>query len=227
MSGFTLSTDFPTASPIQPAFGGGLRDIFVTKLNTPGNTLLFSTYLGGTGDDLGSGIALDAASNAYVTGFTGSTDFPTTPGAFQTSLAGVAGGLDAFIAKISPAALTLEPASLTFAGPGRRHYQRSADCERDKRHRGGVDYRHHSGQRRLRRNGRLRYLCGDGRGLYHQCHSYAYGDGRPDRRGNYHLQCPGQPANNCSFWNRDGFFDCYFVWFARYNSGLSGAVGNL
>ena len=115
VSGFTLSTDFPTASPIQPAFGGGLRDIFVTKLNTPGNTLLFSTYLGGTGDDLGSGIALDAASNAYVTGFTGSTDFPTTPGAFQTSLAGVAGGLDAFIAKISPAALTLEPASLTFA----------------------------------------------------------------------------------------------------------------
>src|SRR5262249_17370647 len=60
--------------------------------------LVYSTYLGGTGSDSGSGIAVDAAGNAYVTGTTGSANFPTTPGAFQTALRGG----DAFVTKLNP-----------------------------------------------------------------------------------------------------------------------------
>ncbi len=75
--GQTGSTDFPTASPIQAAHGGGLTDAIVTKLNAAGSALVYSTYLGGSANDLGGGIAVDASGNAYVTGFTGSTDFPT------------------------------------------------------------------------------------------------------------------------------------------------------
>ena len=76
VTGGTMSTDFPTASPIQPAYGGR-GDAFVTKLNAAGNALVYSTYLGGTGDDLGTGVAADASGNAYVTGQTLSDDFPT------------------------------------------------------------------------------------------------------------------------------------------------------
>ena len=52
----------------------------MTKLNPAGSALVYSTYLGGSGDDNGNGIAVDAAGNAYVTGSTRSTNFPTTPG---------------------------------------------------------------------------------------------------------------------------------------------------
>jgi hypothetical protein len=78
---------------------GGGGDAFVTKLNSSGSTLAYSTYLGGSGDDFGNGVAVDAAGNAYVTGQTNSTNFPTTTGAFQTTFAG--GGDDAFVTKIA------------------------------------------------------------------------------------------------------------------------------
>jgi len=61
---------------------------FVMKLSADGSSLIYSTYLHGGGGDDANGIAGDYAGNAYVTGLTGSTDFPTTPGAFQTTLAG-------------------------------------------------------------------------------------------------------------------------------------------
>ena len=64
--------------------------------------LVYSTYLGGSGDDRGQGIAVDAAGNAYVTGFTVSTDFPTTLGAFQTTFGGAVDGVDAFVTKLNP-----------------------------------------------------------------------------------------------------------------------------
>ena len=60
---------------------------FVTELNPAGTALVYSTYLGG-GEDSGAAIAVDAAGSAYVTGSTGSRDFPTTAGAFQTTLGG-------------------------------------------------------------------------------------------------------------------------------------------
>jgi hypothetical protein len=97
VTGYTESTDFPTTTgAFQTTFGGG--DAFVTKLNATGTALVYSTYLGGVGHDEGDHIAVDAAGNAYVTGFTSSPDFPTTPGAFQTSNRGYG---DAFVAKFA------------------------------------------------------------------------------------------------------------------------------
>src|SRR5262245_25257658 len=88
VTGFTNSSDFPTTGPaFQSVFGGDL-DAFVTTLNASGSALLYSTYLGGSGSDGGRGIALDGSGNAYITGFTASSDFPTAPGAFDTSYNG-------------------------------------------------------------------------------------------------------------------------------------------
>ena len=98
VTGNTFSTNFPTANPIQAANGGvGFNDAFVTKLNALGSALLYSTYLGGNTNDVGRGIAVDSAGNAYVTGDTLSTSFPTTTDAFQP-----AGGTNSetFVAKI-------------------------------------------------------------------------------------------------------------------------------
>jgi hypothetical protein len=104
VTGLTKSTNFPTKNAFQTAFGGGnvSGDAFVTKLDPSQSgtgSLLYSTYLGGSNDDVGHGIAVDGSGNAYVTGLTESSNFPTTPGAFQTSFAG---GLDdAFVTKLN------------------------------------------------------------------------------------------------------------------------------
>ncbi len=76
VTGYTNSTDFPTVNAFQPIYRGGQSEAYVTKLNATGTALVYSTYLGGNGIDLGNGIAIDAAGNAYVTGETNSTDFP-------------------------------------------------------------------------------------------------------------------------------------------------------
>src|SRR5207253_2706350 len=76
ITGYTFSTNFPTMNPLQPANAGGV-DAFVAKLNPTGSALVYSTYLGGGGDDHSYGIAVDASGNAYLTGFTSSTNFPT------------------------------------------------------------------------------------------------------------------------------------------------------
>ena len=100
VTGYTCSSDFPTtAGAFQTTFGGGLTDAFVTELNPTGSGLVYSTYLGGSGYDDGFGIAVDASGNAYVTGFTDSTDFPTTAGAFQTTFGGFG---DAFVTELNP-----------------------------------------------------------------------------------------------------------------------------
>lgn len=98
LTGFTGSSNFPiTSGAYQTTYGGGgSQDAFVTKLNAAGSSLLSSTYLGGTGSDLGYGIAVDASGNAYVTGQTECTHFPTTVGAYQAANAGVS---DAFVTK--------------------------------------------------------------------------------------------------------------------------------
>jgi hypothetical protein len=100
ITGGTTSTDFPTMNPFQ-AFLDGSDDAFVTKLNSTGSALIYSTYLGGSGAGSGSGIAVDVSGDAYVTGFTSSTDFPVTPGAFQTKCGGTCLG-NAFVTKVSP-----------------------------------------------------------------------------------------------------------------------------
>jgi uncharacterized repeat protein (TIGR01451 family) len=91
------SADFPIRNPLQPGYGGGTYDAFVTELNAAGTDLVYSTYLGSTGSDQGHGIAVDSAGNAYVTGETDSSGFPTMS-AFQTASGG---GKDAFVSKIS------------------------------------------------------------------------------------------------------------------------------
>jgi hypothetical protein len=84
VTGYTFSTDFPTANPLQPT-NRGQADAFVSKINAAGTALVYSTYLGGSGSggDFAYGIAVDASGSAYVTGDTASADFPTTAGAFQ------------------------------------------------------------------------------------------------------------------------------------------------
>ncbi len=84
ITGLTTSTSFPVANPIQAINGGAAGDGFITKLNSTGSGLIYSTYLGGSGSDIARGIAIDSAGNAYVTGTTGSTDFPILPGALRT-----------------------------------------------------------------------------------------------------------------------------------------------
>jgi beta-propeller repeat-containing protein len=96
--GFTDSVNFPTSSASQPSFGGGRQDVFVAKLNPSGNQLIYSTYLGGDGQDNGSGIAVDSAGNAYITGFTGSANFPVR-NALQPAKNGQ---FNAFVAKLDP-----------------------------------------------------------------------------------------------------------------------------
>src|SRR5205807_3049773 len=77
VTGQTASTNFPTANPLQPANGGGY-DAFVAKLDATGSTVLYSSYLGGSQEEEGYGIAVDSSGNAaYVTGYTLSTNFPT------------------------------------------------------------------------------------------------------------------------------------------------------
>ena len=87
VTGVTSSTDFPLVNPIQSTYGGSIWDAFVTKINPAGSAWVYSTYLGGSSDDYGNGISVDSAGNAYVAGSTQSSDFPTTPGAYQTTCA--------------------------------------------------------------------------------------------------------------------------------------------
>jgi Bacterial Ig-like domain (group 3)/Beta-propeller repeat len=95
--GRTYSSDFPTMNPLQPANGGG-SDAFVAKLNSAGSALVYSTYLGGGGNDYGGDIAVDSTGSAYVTGSTGSTNFPTMNPLQPAN----GGGSDAFVAKLNP-----------------------------------------------------------------------------------------------------------------------------
>jgi hypothetical protein len=93
VTGYTCATDFPvTAGVVQSTFGGDCTpaggDAFVTELNPTGSALVFSTYLGGAGDDVGFSIGLDSSDNVYITGRSSSTNYPVTPGAFQSTMAG-------------------------------------------------------------------------------------------------------------------------------------------
>jgi Beta-propeller repeat len=98
VTGFTQSNDFPIINAIQKT-RSGQQEAYVLKLNSAGTGLVFSTYLGGSADDRGFGIALDAANNAYVTGITASSNFPTL-NPYQKNNAG--GFADGFVTKVSP-----------------------------------------------------------------------------------------------------------------------------
>ncbi len=92
------ATDFPTTvGAFDTGHNGGV-DVFATRLNSPGTALVYSTFLGGSGDDVGNSIAVNAANEAFVTGYTYATDFPTTVGAFDT---GHGGFSDAFVTRLN------------------------------------------------------------------------------------------------------------------------------
>ena len=115
ISGQTQSPDFPTTAGAHDSTLNGVSDAFVTKLNAAQSApLLYSTFLGGSEFDTAFQITLDSTTAAYVTGDTGSTDFPTTPAAYDTTFNGV---VDGFITKLVlvglPATLTIDPAAAT------------------------------------------------------------------------------------------------------------------
>jgi Domain of unknown function DUF11/Beta-propeller repeat len=133
VTGWTSSTDFPSSAlvltgiPVQAALGGG-EDAFVARIDTttvctpnpgaipPVKCPGYSTYLGGNGTDIGTGIALDSQSGAYVTGETASTNFPTAT-AFQGFLSGASP--DAFVSKLGPVgSLLLTPTTPSAVGVG-------------------------------------------------------------------------------------------------------------
>lgn len=109
----TSSAAFQVNNPIESYSGG--NEMLLVELDPSGTTQLMSTYIGGSGDDFPSGLALDSQGNLYVDGFTDSPDFPTSSGAFQSASGG---NFDAFVMKIgtaSSAFVTLSPASLDFS----------------------------------------------------------------------------------------------------------------
>jgi hypothetical protein len=113
VAGGTASADFPATPGAFDTSHNGDDDAFVARVNPAGTALEYATFLGGGDLDWGIGIAVDGAGRAYVTGYTQSADFPTTPGAFDPSYSGPA---DAFVARLNPAGTALEYA--TFLGGG-------------------------------------------------------------------------------------------------------------
>ncbi len=106
ITGETASTDLPVLSAFQSKLLDAL-DAYVTKLNAGGTGLVYSTYLGGrSGISSGSGIAVDTAGNAYITGSTNTSQFPVTQGAYQTAM--LAGNANTgFVSKLGPQGNTL------------------------------------------------------------------------------------------------------------------------
>src|SRR5215211_7415324 len=104
ITGRTESGDFPTTAGAYDTSFNGVQDAFVAKLSPAGSALVYSTYLGGTGDDGSTDMVLDGTGAAYVTGEADSADFPTTAGAYDTSLNGVQ---DAFVTKLNAAGSAL------------------------------------------------------------------------------------------------------------------------
>jgi plastocyanin len=101
VTGLTHSLDFPIANAYQPVHGNDdeLADSFVTKIG-PNGTMVYSTFLGGDGHDIGEGVLVDGSGNVYLSGSTGSSDFPATAGAYQGT---PRGGFDIFITKLNSA----------------------------------------------------------------------------------------------------------------------------
>jgi hypothetical protein len=100
VTGTTTSSDFPVQNPLQSTLKNAVSAAFVTEFGAGGASLVYSTYLGGSGatGDSGAAIAVDSSGNAYVTGATSSTDFPATSGAYQSALKG--SGFNAFMTEI-------------------------------------------------------------------------------------------------------------------------------
>jgi hypothetical protein len=121
VAGYTASSDFPTTpAAFDTTYNGGDHDAYVTKLDPAGSGLAYATFLGGSYADWGYGMAVDASGAAYVAGYTYSSDFPTTPAAFDTTLDV---NYDAYVARLNPAGSGL--AYATFLGGSKDDYGRA------------------------------------------------------------------------------------------------------
>ena len=116
IAGFTNSTNLPfTANGFQPAYAGGSSnntptgDVFIAKINPEATAVIYNTYLGGSGDDVGLALAIDSTGAAYVTGYTDSINFPTKNSTSHYAGGGTDAAMtfhtlgDAFISKLNPA----------------------------------------------------------------------------------------------------------------------------
>ncbi len=101
VAGSTTSTNYPTTAGAAQRTPGGGVDVVVTKLS-PSGTTVWSTYLGGSGDDVARAVAVGPGGDVYVTGSTGSAAFPVSAGAWRTAFAG--GAADGFVTRLSAAA---------------------------------------------------------------------------------------------------------------------------
>jgi len=104
IAGQTDSFNFPASAGVIQTGNAGGSDAFVTKLNAAGSGIVFSTYLGGSSNELGNAIAIDSSQNVYLAGATASVDFPVSAGAFQVALAA---SYDAFVTKLNPSATAI------------------------------------------------------------------------------------------------------------------------
>ncbi|MGA1820686.1 MAG: SBBP repeat-containing protein, partial [Thermoplasmatota archaeon] len=121
----STSSDFPTTSGAYDTTINGGNDIFVTKLTSTGGGS-YSTFLGGSSSDYGYGIDVDSSGNAYVTGYTGSSNFPTTSGAYDTTQPG---GNDVFVTKFNSAGSALSYS--TYLGGTSSDYARYSPIKVD------------------------------------------------------------------------------------------------
>jgi hypothetical protein len=133
VTGVTTSADFPLEYPRQDTWSGG-HDVFVARVTTDGTGLVYSTYLGGAGQDYSEDIVLDDSNNVYITGGTSSAGFPLY-NAYQSSLQG---GFDAFVSKLaftyqlavqstpnSGAQVTVTPVDIDGNGSGETYFRRT------------------------------------------------------------------------------------------------------
>ena len=116
VSGYTASANFPTSLPLQLAYGGGPNDVFLARLSPQGNTLAYSTLIGGAGDDYAYGIAVDRLGQVVVAGKTSSANFPQASNAYSGDALGI---YDVFLSRVSADAsvnfVTVSQSGLTFS----------------------------------------------------------------------------------------------------------------
>lgn len=131
VTGFAQSSNFPvTAGVFQSSFGGGTGrgDAFVAKMNPSASgaaSLVWSTYLGGSSDDTGASLALDASGDVFVTGGTKSTNFPTTTGAFQRTLGGLG---DIYVTELNPTGSALVYSTYIGGSAGEEAFAMALDA---------------------------------------------------------------------------------------------------
>ncbi len=123
VGGYTYSNNFPIVGGFDPSIGS-TPDAYIAKLNPTGTTLLWSSFLGGNGSDQITGLALNAAGNIYVTGFTSSTDFPTNNGYYSFK-----GGTDGFLTKINVAGSSIDWS--TYLGGANNDYSQGITLAND------------------------------------------------------------------------------------------------